>query len=174
MKKIASALFAAVIVASISGCSSPSQGGTSENQGMDQGFVSSSNDEVTTNPFGGQCPILGQPVLDTLGSLGIAGAASFEGSLDRLNSQTSSAGYRSIYDWTMATESLIIGPLNKIDLTVLTSNERSTIEALIKNFNEPGTMSYGMDWAILSANSDWYLDTHSKLISVGADCEGHW
>ncbi len=174
MKKIKVVLFLLLSSLTFAGCSSPAPAGNLDSESVEVGSESLSSDEATADPFGGQCPVLGQPVLDTLASLDVAGAASFEGSLDRLQRQTSEAGYDSIYSWIISTENLIIGPLQSLDLAALTSSERSTIESLISNFTEPGTISYGMDWAVTSANSGWYLDTYSKLISVGTACENYW
>jgi hypothetical protein len=131
------------------------------------GVSGCSMDQLSAEPYGGQCGLIGQPVLDsTIAMMGL-GSANFSVD-DGLQEFVWGNGYETIGDWFTYVEA--VGDyIRLVDTSGLSSEESQNIEYLTEAF-APGQMMK----AAIVADADWYTDTSAALISVGAACDGLW
>ena len=131
------------------------------------GVSGCSMDQMSAEPYGGQCELIGQPVLDsTIAMMGL-GSANFSID-DPLQEFVWGNGYETIADWLEDVES--VGEyVRLVDTSGLSAEEAQNIAYLTEAF-APGAMLK----AAVVADADWYSNTSDALISVGAACEGSW
>ena len=146
MKKLVVASASVALVLGLSGCSMVQQ---------------------NAEPYGGQCALIGQPVLDsTMAMMGL-GSANFSID-DAMQEFVWGNGYTNIAEWITYVES-VGSYIRLVDTNGLSAEESQNIEYLTSAFATGAMMR-----AAVVADSDWYSKTSDALISIGAACDGRW
>ena len=120
------------------------------------------------DPYGGQCVLVGPAALDTSLKLVGLGYANFDIDSQRARDFVVSKGYESFDDWIADVENLY-DFVWSLDQSQLSPDEIRDVDTLTSSL-KPGEMTR----ALLRADTAWFENFMTSLISLGVDCDGQW
>jgi hypothetical protein len=151
MKLKSSAAIAIATVLALSGCS---QGAST---------IEEAAPELEVEPYGGQCLLISDPLLQTSMAIIIPGSANFS-DMDLLQEKVWEAGYESVGTWMTAVESLHPA-LMLLDTSTMTSGEAANIEYL-----QVALSSEEITKAVVLGDEEWFTQTFETVMAVGGAC----
>lgn len=123
---------------------------------------------IKAEPYGGQCNLIGEPVMAATTAMTGLGSANFSLQGDKLQKFVWDRGYKNIAEWNTDV-SKVADFIGLVDTSKVSTEEAATLKTIKSSFANNGILM-----AEVAGKESWFTETYDALIAVGSACDGKW